>query len=117
MIIYGIIVVVLIGLVIKTCRDTANITKNGVYLIGRIDDVRGAYKGRHAYVSYKYQDRIFKNDLVTTEIYMNDKGKRYFFLIDTMKPHKFRIQFNILVPDTIREVPYNGWGSLPVQSY
>lgn len=113
-VLYSLIGLIIISLIIKNIYEANSIEKNGVYVIGRIDDVKGAYQGRRVYYSYKYQGIIYKNDFVTDQIHMSDKGRRYFLKVDSTCPQKTSIEYKVPIPDTLQESPYNGWDTLPV---
>ena len=113
-IIVVVLILLLIGLAFKNYYDRQAIKRNGVYVIGAVEEVRGAYKGVKAFVIYKYRGEIIKSNFVTTQIYMNEKGKRFFFKINPKHPNKFKIEYKVKVPDSLLESPYVGWDSLPV---
>lgn len=110
---YSILILIIIGLIIKNVYEANRLNRNSVYVIGKIENVKGASRGRGVYISYQYKGNIFKNYFVTDQIHMKDKGRRFFFKVDTTHPQKFSIQYKAIVPDTLLESPYNGWDSLP----
>lgn len=116
-IIVVVLLVFFIGVTFKNYYERQAIKRQGVYVIGTVEEVRGAYKGVRAFVTYKYRGEKMKSNLVTSQIYMNDKGKRFFLIIDPKHPNKYRIEFKVKVPDSLLESPYEGWDSLPVMKY
>lgn len=114
---YSVLILIIVGLIIKNIYEANRLNKNGVYVIGKIENVKGASRGRGVNIVYMYKGSLFRNYFVTDQIHMSDKGRRFFLEIDTIKPQKFSIQYNVPVPDSLLESPYNGWDTLPVALY
>ena len=91
-----------------------SLAKNGVYVIGRIDRITGAKGGLRAFVTYKYRGEVLHADYISSRIEYKDTLYRYFIKIDTQDLHSLDFDYNDIVPDSIKEAPYDGWRSIPV---
>lgn len=114
---YSILVLIIVSLIIKNVYEANSLERNAVFVIGRIDEVKGAYQGRRVFYSYRYKGILFRNDYVTDQIHLKDKGRRFFFKVDSLHPGMTSIQYKVVVPDTLLESPYNGWDTLPLIWY
>lgn len=116
-IILSLVAIFILALVVKNAYESKSLNKNGVYVLGKIDKIDGAYQGVKMYVSYTYKGKVFKNNYVAGNFDKNAMmvKKAYFFKIDASKPNKFHIEYNIPVPDSLINSPYEGWDSLPIK--
>lgn len=112
-----IVAIIVIGLIIRNINDRRSLEGNGIYVIGNVDKIDGAYQGVKIFVSYNYKGKLYKNDYVTSSFDKQTMTEgRYFFKIDASNPDKFHIEYLIPVPDSIQTAPYSGWDSLPLKN-
>lgn len=113
-IIIGIIIAGVLFMIVKNILDAKRLDEKGVYVIGHIDDIRGASGGVRIYVSYSFNGERIEGDYIDANSH-NTKPtiKKYFMKIDPIKPSHFDILYNVLVPDSLIS-PAEGWKELPV---
>ena len=90
-----------------------SLNKHGIYVIGRIDRLEGAKGGLRVFVSYTYRGERRHEDFISTRVRPGDTANRYFIKIDTQRLHNIDLDYSNIVPDSIKEAPYNGWESMP----
>src|ERR1700742_5137605 len=112
--ILAIVICIFAILIIYDIYVSKSLNNHGIYVIGKIERIEGAKGGLRAFVSYKYKGEIIHGDFISGRVKPRDTMNRYFFKIDTLHPHYFDYDYDITVPDSIKEAPYGGWDSLPV---
>ncbi len=96
--------------------DSKEFDKKAVYCLGKIDDVKWAYRGdKKIWVSYKFKNRYYNVYSVGYGYEYSDSGKKVFIGILPNDPDgTVDVKQNCPVPDSIKEAPFNGWQTLPV---
>jgi len=112
-----IIVVVGSGLYYHWTSNLLN--RTGRYSIGTIENVEGARGGLMIYVTFKFRNKNYTINSIdaTGEITKSSMGKRLFIKFIPSHP-TLSCDYSIdnIVPDSIKEPPYEGWKTLPITS-
>lgn len=107
-------VFILFGLIIIIYKNHNNsqLIKEGNFTIGKYVNSKVIKGGTLHYYIFKVKDKKYKKGQQTGN--KGKKGKLYFVIFNPKNPTQSRLLMNIPVPDTIKEIPENGWKELPI---
>src|SRR5262249_10658678 len=94
--------------------QSIDLSKNGVYTIATLLDVKRIFRGYEISISYKFNNKTYFIKEPNTQLTKKEIGKRYFVKILPNSPGSiFDMETYKLVPDSIKEPPENGWKEMP----